>query len=160
MRGTLGHLGLAAALVLGLAATPARAEERLDRMMAGQSWLQGKDLDAAIAKAEAHPLGSEANPVRVTAPQGQRAYLARQRCSDGKAPTFFRHGNVGEGPFGNIVDRYIVTCAGTEPAESTVYMDMYHGGYMEPRPLPGFGGSPPPLPGPEKVPEAASNPRA
>lgn len=159
MRGTLGHLGLAAALVLGLAAMPVRAEERLDRMMAGQSWLQGKDLEAAIAKADAHPLGSEANPVRVTAPQGQRAYLARQRCSDGKAPTFFRRGNVGEGPFGNIVDRYSVTCDGAQPAESTIYMDMYHGGYMEARPLPGFTGSLPPLPAPEKVPEAASNPR-
>ncbi|WP_309622242.1 hypothetical protein [Novosphingobium sp.] len=159
MRATLGHLGLVAALVLTASAMPAQAEERLDRMMAGESWLQGKELDAAIATAEAHPLGSEANPVRVTAPQGQRAYLSRQRCSNGKAPTFFRRGNVGEGPFGNIVDLYIVTCDGAEPAESMVYMDMYHGGFMEKRPLPGFAGSPPPLPAPEKVPEAASNPR-
>jgi hypothetical protein len=158
MRGTLGRLGLAAALAMASFAAPASADDRIERMMAGESWLQGKELDAAIKQADAHPLGSEKNPVRVTAPQGQRAYLTRQRCSDGKVPSFFRRGNVGEGPFGNIVDLYIVTCASGEPGESKVYMDMYHGGYMEERPLPGFAG-PPPLPAPEKAPEAASNPR-
>ena len=154
---TFGMIGVG--LALALTASPVLADKALDRMMKGESYLQGKDLEKAIKQAEEHPLGSAKNPVRTTMPQGQRLYLSRLRCSDGKAPTFFRRGNVGEGPFGNIVDLYIVTCAGAEPAESKIYMDMYHGGYMEKRPLPGFAGSPPPLPQPEKAPEAASNPR-
>jgi hypothetical protein len=123
-----------------LGAQPALAgdEDVLARMMRGESALQGEVLERAIAAAEAAPLGSKANPVRVTQPQGQHAYLARLRCSDGKAPEFERRGNVGPGPFGNIVDLYDVRCMGAEPASSEVYMDMYHGGFMEARPVPGF----------------------
>lgn len=141
MRQNLGLIG--AALVLALTATPALADKALDRMMAGESYLQGKDLEKAIKKAEEHPLGSAKNPVRTTMPQGQRLYLSRLRCSDGKAPTFYRQGNVGPGPFGNIVDLYKVSCPGAEPRESDVYMDMYHGGYIEERIVPGFMDSAP-----------------
>lgn len=150
------------ALALGLAAlalpSAAQADERIDRMMAGESWLQGKDLEKAIEKAEKHPLGSEKNPVRVTAPQGQRLYLSRLRCSDGKAPKFYRAGNVGEGPYGNIVDLYVVTCEGGEPRESEIYMDMYHGGYIEERPVPGFTSSlsPPVI---DRAPQPVKEPR-
>ena len=129
---------IALAAALALAAAPAHANPRTDRIMAGESWLQGKELEAAIAKAEQHPLGSAENPVRTTMPQGQRLYLSRLRCSDGQAPKFYRQGNVGVGVFGNIVDLYIVTCEGGEPRESKVYMDMYHGGFIETRPVPGF----------------------
>ena len=139
MRKTFSIAG--AALALALSASPAladRTDKALDRMMAGESYLQGKDLEKAIKKAEEHPLGSAKNPVRTTMPQGQRLYLSRLRCSDGKVPTFYRQGNVGEGPFGNIVDLYKVSCPGAEPLESDVYMDMYHGGFIEERIVPGF----------------------
>ena len=56
MRAPFTAIALAAALAL--AAAPAHANPRTDRMMAGESWLQGKELEAAIAKAEQHPLGS------------------------------------------------------------------------------------------------------
>lgn len=135
----------AAALSLGgLLAAPVAAQsqsdlaKRLERMMAGESALQGKDLERAIRKAEESPLGSQANPVRVSMPAGQRAYLARLRCSDGKAPRFERHGNAGPGPFGNIIDIYAVECQGGTPTSSTVFMDMYHRGFAEQRPVPGF----------------------
>lgn len=155
------HFGLAAlALCLSAAALPAaaQAEGRLERMRAGESWLQGKELDAAIEQAEKHPLGSKENPVRVTAPQGQRLYLSRLRCSNGKAPSYFRRGNVGDGPFGNIVDEYVVTCEGGEPRESLIYMDMYHGGFIEERPVPGFTSaiSPPVL---NREPQPVKEPR-
>lgn len=153
---------IAPALILSalalLAATPAQADKRVDRMMAGESYLQGKDLEKAIAEAEKHPLGSAKNPVRTTMPQGQRLYLSRLRCSDGKAPAFFRRGNVGVGVFGNIVDLYVVTCEGGEPKQSEIYMDMYHGGFIETRPVPGFT-SVVPLEKPIEASEKVAEPR-
>lgn len=157
MRQHLGFLSLALAAGLAIA-SPAQAQDRLSRMMAGESWLQGKDLEKAIAKADKHALGSKENPVRVARPEGQRRYLGRLRCSDGKAPKFYRAGNVGEGPFGNIVDLYIVTCEGGEPKESQIHMDMYHKGHDEQRLVPGFAYEV--VPEPERAPAPAADPRA
>ena len=39
--------------------------------------LKGKKLRTAIAAAQAHPLGSEKNPVRAKGPEGERARLTR-----------------------------------------------------------------------------------
>ena len=128
--------GLAASM---LAVAPAaQAGDALSDMLAGKSAMKGKKLEKAIQKADEHPLGSEANPVRAAQPQGQRAYLAKLRCADGNAPQFNRSSNVGVGVFDNIVDAYVVTCAGSEPASSTIFMDMYHAGYVETRAVPGF----------------------
>lgn len=85
------------------------------------------------------PLGSAGNPVRADMPPGQRAYLARLRCSDGRAPTFGRIGSMGAGPYGSIIDAYQVDCAaGATPASSVVHLDMYHPGYSEAAAVPGF----------------------
>lgn len=113
-------------------------DEVLARMIRGESAVQGAELEAAIRKADGSPLGSQANPVRVAMPVGERGYLARLRCSDGQAPSFSRDGSFGHGPYGNILDRYTVLCAGGTPASSAVFMDMYHAGFAEPRPVPGF----------------------
>jgi hypothetical protein len=106
-----------------------------DMMRSLGSGLEGKELDAAIAKAEQYPLGSEKNPVRENQPEGQHRYLSRLRCTDGSRPAFDRAGNVGEGVYGYIVDLYKVTCKGEAPVD--VYIDMYHDG-PENRPIPGF----------------------
>lgn len=127
--------GLAASL-LGVA--PAQAGDPFSDMLAGKSAMKGKKLEKAILKADAHPFGSEQNPVRAAQPQGQRAYLARLRCADGKAPAFDRNGSMGIGVFGNIIDSYSVRCTDSEPANSTVYLDMYHAGHVETRAVPGF----------------------
>lgn len=132
---------LATGLLLGGCATAqqsdsAQLEQALTRMMAGQSQMQGAALDRAIAAAAAYPLGSRENPVRAAMPAGQRAYLARLRCADGQAPAYSRNGNLGGGVYGNIIDAYAVTCAGKDAV--TVIMDMYHNGYVEDRPVPGF----------------------
>lgn len=136
--------GIAAAgvLTITLTAQANARDDSLTRMLAGESALQGKKLAKAIAKAEQSPLGSKANPVRVTMPEGERAYLRRLRCSDGAAPTFDRLGSTGDGPFGNIMDIYKLTCGGGQPATAEVYMDMYHGGFMELRAAPGFNVAP------------------
>lgn len=117
---------------------PAEDPTDLQRMLAGESQVDGAELERRIAAAAAHPLGSQHNPVRAAMPPGQRAYLRRLRCSDGTAPDFDRVGNFGIGVYGNIVDGYRLRCAGAEPAEVTVYMDMYHRGHVEERPVPGF----------------------
>jgi len=85
------------------------------------------------------PLGSAGNPVRADMPPGQRAYLSRLRCSNGRAPSFNRIGSMGAGPYGSIIDAYQVDCAaGATPASSVVHLDMYHPGYSEAAAVPGF----------------------
>lgn len=130
---------LCGAAALGGCATTtsdAQFDRSLATQLAGQSQIQGGQLDAAVADSAQHPLGSAENPVRASMPAGQRAYLARLRCPDASAPTFARIGSFGIGPYQNIVDGYEVTCAGK--ASRTVVMDMYHQGHVETRPVPGF----------------------
>lgn len=147
LTGLTGRVMLAAAaLAVGGCATTAttasgsRADSELDAalstMLRGESHVTGAALQRAIAEADRHPLGSPQNPVRVQGPPGQRAYLARLRCSDGSTPSFFRRGSVGIGVFGNIVDDYAVTCGSAAPV--SVQMDMYHRGNVENRAVPGF----------------------
>jgi tetratricopeptide (TPR) repeat protein len=75
------------------------------------------------------PLGSIKNPVRAFRPAGQREYLRRLRCPDGKPPKFERQGSIGRGPYGNILDMYDVKCESIPPI--SIAMDMYHPGYRE-----------------------------
>lgn len=127
---------LAALLVTAL---PAQAQDKgLERMLMGGPLLDEPELGAAIAEAEKHPLGSASNPVRVSRPAGQRAYLNSLRCSDGRAPSFYRAGNVGPGVYTSIVDLYIVDCGAALPGKVEVRMDMYHPGHVETRAVPGF----------------------
>lgn len=82
------------------------------------------------------PLGSKTNPVRCQDPSGERQYLNRLRCADGKRPVYSRIGSFAAGPYGNILDGYRVKCENNE--EVTVFMDMYHKGYIEKEAVPGF----------------------
>lgn len=94
---------------------------------------------ARIARTlENKPLGSAQNPVRADMPAGQRAYLSRLRCANGRGPAFERIGSFGAGPYGSIIDGYSVTCAGASPTETVVHMDMYHSGHVEAAAVPGF----------------------
>jgi hypothetical protein len=139
--GRNSFIAIAIALMLGGCASTSASRgggDPLERMLMGQSNLQGAELSAAITKAEAFPLGSEKNPVRVSMPTGERAYLSQLRCSDGKAPNFDRSGSTAPGPYGNIQDLYALSCATGIPATASVYMDMYHAGFKETRAVPGF----------------------
>jgi hypothetical protein len=95
---------------------------------------QQKEKDDSETKVSGD-LGSKTNPVRCSGPPGERAYLNRLRCSDAKAPTYYRLGSYGKGPYGYILDGYSVKCEKKEPA--TVFMDMYHD-HVEKEPVPGF----------------------
>lgn len=119
------HPGRCAVLIaFSVAATLAPVDGLEARQDAGQQ----PELDTS------QPLGSAQNPVR-TPRGGQPGYLQRLRCPDGEPPTLHGRGNVGRGPYGNIMDRWRITCGETEHA---VYMDHYHSGYDEKRPIPGF----------------------
>lgn len=100
-------------------------------------------LGAALTEAERHPLGSKENPVRADMPDGQRAYLARLRCSNGAPPAWRRIGNLGPGAFGSIVDQYDLQCGGSGPSRAAIVMDMYFRGHVEARPIDGFRIAPP-----------------
>ena len=126
------------AAVALLSACATRQDDSLDRMLMGESAKSGDKLDRAIAEAAKHPFGSKQNPVRAEMPEGQHAYLARLRCSDGRAPAFHRIGNYGLGVYGNIIDGYSVDCGSAAPGKVEIVMDMYHRGYVEDRPVPGF----------------------
>jgi hypothetical protein len=99
--------------------------------------LRGAELQAALDKAAAHPLGSEANPVRAQGVAGERDYMARLRCADGKAPEVLGRGLGKPSPFGGVSDIYGLRCSGSSAADSSVTFDMYHQ-HRETRPVPGF----------------------
>ncbi len=128
----------AAALLAACATRETVTDLSLARAMAGESQTSGAALDRRVAAAAAHPLGTMNNPVRAHMPDGQRAYLRRLRCGNGRAPTFHRVGNFGLGVYRNIIDGYKVNCGDASPGEVDVYMDMYHPRHVEDRPVPGF----------------------
>ncbi len=125
-----------AAMLAGAPALAQKTNSMAETMRSmGAPGLTGDKLVAAIDKAKAFPLGSKDNPVRADGPAGQRAYLMRLRCDEGRQPTFYRAGNVGEGVYGYIVDLYQVKCPGQ--GDVPVYMDMYHV-WVEDQAVPGF----------------------
>lgn len=140
------RIQLAAIAALSLLAAPAGAQpspgertispEQLLRELGGAP--DEDDLREAIAAAAAHPLGTMENPVRVGGPHGQRAYIARLRCSDGSAPSVGPRTNAGVGAFGSIVDVYPLDCGSAAPGRFELVMDMYHDEHREERAPPGF----------------------
>ena len=82
---------IAACLVIFTAPASAQQQPRLgqrtgspEQMVARMSPVSPEEeVRALVAAADAHPLGTLENPVRVGGPDGERAYLARLRCADG-----------------------------------------------------------------------------
>jgi len=83
-------------------------------------------LEQAIAAAGTHPLGTLANPIRVAGPEGERAYLARLRCSDGRAPAIGARSAAGVGAYGSLVDAWPVDCGAAAPGRVSLVLDKYH----------------------------------
>lgn len=134
---------LSATLMLAACSTPSRSPDRdvLIRMMNFEA-PRAALTDAQRAEVEKHPLGSAGNPVLAEGPPGERAYLARLRCPEGRAPTFERSGSAAQpSPYGSIMDIYQVAC--DAPPLHTIFIDMYHRGYVETRAVSGFTLVPP-----------------
>lgn len=132
-------------LALSFTAVPAAAQELGARTQSPQSMIHDlglapdqDDLREAIAAANAHPLGTRDNPVRVGGPEGERAYIARLRCADGSAPRVGARGDAGVGAFGSVVDVYPLDCGTGAPGRVDLVMDKYHEEHREDRAPPGF----------------------
>ncbi|MGQ0558379.1 MAG: hypothetical protein ACT4OE_02155 [Sphingosinicella sp.] len=133
-------------LAILLIATPAAAQERPElgaRTRDPQSHVPAlapgqDDMAEAIAAADAFPLGSQRNPIRVGGPAGERAYLARLRCADGTAPRVGRRVDGGIGGFGTIIASYALDCGEAAPGQAGLAFDMYHAEHVENRAPPGF----------------------
>ena len=94
-----------------------------------------EEMRALIAAADAHPLGTVENPVRVGGPVGEHAYLGRLRCADGATPRIGARREAGVGAFGSVVAAYELSC-GTTAAR--IVFDMYHEEHVESRAPAGF----------------------
>ena len=123
-------------------AAPAAAQRLGQRTASPQSMAQSLDrgspdeeLRQQVAAADAHPLGTVENPVRVGGPEGELAYLARLRCADGAAPRVGARREAGTGAFGSVVGGYDVTCGASA---LRIVFDMYHEEHVESRAPPGF----------------------
>jgi hypothetical protein len=136
----------AAACSALLLAAPAAAEEKPgDRTRTPAQMMRDfgfasdqDDIAAAVAAAQAHPLGTMENPVRVGGPEGERAYIARLRCANGEAPRIGQRGSAGIGAFGSIVDVFPLDCGAAAPGRFSLVMDMYHDEHVETRAPAGF----------------------
>ncbi|MFL6859098.1 MAG: hypothetical protein ACJ8EB_14500 [Allosphingosinicella sp.] len=95
-------------------------------------------LEAEIAAASAFPLGSLQNPVRVEGPDGARAYVARLRCADGKAPAAAAGRPGGTGAFGSVTELVALDCGAAAPDRAEIRFDLYHEGHVEDRAPTGF----------------------
>ena len=130
------------ATLLCLIASPALAQQLGQRTTSPDAMVaqmrQGspeEEMRALIAAADAHPLGSLQNPVRVGGPEGEHAYLGHLRCPDGATPRVGARREAGIGGFGSVVAAYQVTCAA---GAVSIVFDMYHEEHVETRAPAGF----------------------
>jgi len=120
------------ALLGGCASQADRGFEAMLMGQAPRTKLSAAEL-ATIAK---EPLGSAKNPVKAEGVEGEYRYLARLRCKEDKPPVVERLGSGDLSPYGSIMDIYRAVC--DAPPALTVFVDMYHPGYVEPSAVPGF----------------------
>lgn len=123
-------------------ASPAMAQDLGARTADPQSHLPASglapgedDLAAAITAAEAHPLGSLENPIRVAGPDGERTYLFRLRCADGAVPRIGARADGGVDAYGTLASVYPATCAA---GTVQLHFDMYQEEHVENRAPAGF----------------------
>lgn len=116
-----------------------KTKEQQD-LAASLKLLFGEPVKPDMAEVEKHPLGSKANPIRVSGPSGERKYLSELICNNGEpVSAYSRAGSADIGPYGSILDIYTVICDTDKGAvEHSVFMDMYHRDYIETRPAHGF----------------------
>jgi len=92
----------------------------------------------AIAAANAHPLGTSANPIRVGGPEAAQAYFAASRCADGKPPRIGSPREGGVGAFGSVLQRYTLDCGVAAPGKIDLNVDLYQEEHAETRAPAGF----------------------
>ena len=135
-------LALAALLATPALAAPPRKESPAprDTVRAFGQGSSDEEMTKAIAAANAYPLGTLQNPIRVAGPDGARTYLARLRCADGSTPTAGRETPGSTDAYGTLTTIIPITC-GSGPAAPLVFV-FYQEEYRETRPAPGFSLAP------------------
>ena len=107
-----------------------------EQLMGAMSRLSPEEeMRQLAAAADAHPLGTVENPVRVGGPEGEHAYLGRLRCPDGTAPHIGARREAGIGAFGSVVGAYELGCGADT---RRVVFDMYQEEHQESRAPAGF----------------------
>ncbi|HEX8532691.1 MAG TPA: hypothetical protein VF662_00825 [Allosphingosinicella sp.] len=134
---------LSIALALAAAAAPQKApreQSPVPREVVAPIGAGNSDDEIArqIAAADAHPLGTAANPIRVGGPEGARAYLAGLRCGDGKSPQIGAARQGGVGAFGSLLQLYPIDCGSAAPGRVELNVDQYQEEHKETRPPAGF----------------------
>jgi len=94
-----------------------------------------EEMRQLVAAADAFPLGTLENPIRVGGPEGERAYLGHLRCADGAAPRVGARREAGIGAFGSVAAAYEVGCGA---GAGRIVFDMYHAEHVETRAPAGF----------------------
>jgi hypothetical protein len=133
-------------IALTTLASPAGAADKLGKRTAppeqAMSGIGEGSSDAALAQAiaaaAAFPLGTLQNPVRVGGPEGERAYVAKLRCADGKRPQIGPTRPGGVGAYGSVADVVPLDCAAAAPGRVDLVVDPYFEEQPETRPPAGF----------------------
>ena len=135
-------LGLAAVLAAPAFAAPPRKESPAphDTILAFGQGSSDEEMTKAIAAANAYPLGTLQNPIRVAGPDGAHLYLARLRCADGSTPAIGRETPGSIDAHGTLTTLIAVTCGSS--AAAPLAFDFYQEEYRETRPAPGFSLAP------------------
>lgn len=131
-------LGAAASFAVPIHAAPPREESPAPRANL-ESFGDGSSdetMARAIAAANAHPLGTLQNPIRVGGPDGARRYVAQLRCADGSTPSVTREIPGSAGAFGTLTTTVTLACR--SGANASFAFDFYQEEYSETRPAPGF----------------------
>jgi hypothetical protein len=107
-----------------------------DQLVGAMSRLSPEEeMRQLAAAADAHPLGTIDNPIRVGGPEGEHSYLGKLRCADGTAPRIGARRDAGVGAFGSVVGAYALSCGADT---RTIIFDMYHEEHVETRAPAGF----------------------
>jgi len=128
------------AVVFALTAAPALAQQSTPRQMMEQLGVAppAGQVARAVERARGQPLGTAANPVRVSGARAEHAYIGRLRCADGNMPRVGQRRNDGVGAFGTIVDVWPLDCGDAAPGRFSLFMDMYHDDHEEQQAPTGF----------------------
>lgn len=95
----------------------------------GDDFSKYQDASAVrpVHEIEAYPFGTRQNPVLVHGVQGEWQYLTALKCQDNTPVNFERLGSVESGPYGYILDAFLLSClVNNEFEEYIVYIDIYH----------------------------------
>ena len=96
-------------------------------VVAGLSLVSGGIYAEDWSDTTQQELGSEGNPVKAAGVKGEMDYIEALDCENGAIPEYKRESAVGIGPYGNMMDKYVLRCDSGDSVEMyEIYMDAHH----------------------------------